>query len=96
MKTPRLSRHHMIPKSRAGEFPGMDNNHPNNIKMVSNEVHRAWHRMFYNMLPNEAYLAVQFLSHLWKTRDYFIVFNSRSPEDAANLIQNEWTPNVER
>jgi len=42
-----LTRHHIIPSSRGGS------RHSNNIALLSDKKHKAYHIMFSNMTPDE-------------------------------------------
>ncbi len=59
-----VDRHHRRPRSRGGS------NHPNNISVVRRSDHKAYHRLFSNMLPDE--LAAM-LTDTWIDPDYYLV-----------------------
>ena len=61
-RTRKRSLHHLIPKSRGGS------DDPDNIRRISDKIHRAWHMVFGNMTPDEA---VDHIKDHWAPLGYF-------------------------
>lgn len=57
-----LTDHHILPRSRGGRFK-------KNIKRVPDSYHRAYHKLFYNMTPDEI---MEYLQKMWFKRGDFI------------------------
>ncbi len=62
------TRHHRKPTSRGGT------NDPRNISFVSEELHRAWHRLFWNADPHTI---VAIINATWIDPDYFFVVKKK-------------------
>lgn len=61
--------HHRHPRSRKDSY-SRHINHPSNLTILETEIHRAWHRIIGNRLPDEvaALLTEKFISP-----DYYLV-----------------------
>lgn len=46
------TKHHRIPEDRGGT------DHPSNIVLLPDDIHRAWHRLFRQMTPLEVFQAI--------------------------------------
>lgn len=58
----RHTTHHLLPTSRGG------GNDPQNLRRIPDEVHRAWHYIFRNMVPEEV---IQEVIDNWTPDGYF-------------------------
>lgn len=94
-----LTRHHMIPSSRAKDFPKLNLNDPKNIKVVEGDVHEAWHAMFNNRTPYEVMKILIMLmekkdNQLRSTFGYWRVFKHQTYAEAVNTVFHDWTPPI--
>lgn len=60
----KVVRHHRVPRSRGGS------DHTCNISIVRERDHKAFHRLFGNMLAEEV---AAMLTDTWIDRDYYLV-----------------------
>jgi len=63
------SRHHRKPRSLGGD------NKNENIIIVSQELHRAWHLLFQNLTPEQICTVI---NTMWLDPDYYFICKKRS------------------
>jgi len=64
-KKKRLSRHHIIPRSRGGSSEN------SNIALVEKKEHQYYHALFENRTPDE--IIVFLVNHFWNGQDYWLI-----------------------
>lgn len=64
-KKKRLSRHHIIPRSRGGSSKD------SNIALVEKKEHQYYHALFENRTPDE--IIVFLVNHFWNGQDYWLI-----------------------
>jgi hypothetical protein len=69
-REPRVTRHHKRPKSRHG------GNEPENIVIVPESKHRAFHHLFWNSTPEEI---ARIPNETWIDPSYVLVVVPRQP-----------------
>lgn len=64
--------------------------------MLTQEVHSAWHNLFFNLLPEEVVHLIPIIGLETEKRieSWKLVFGNRTREQAIELVKREWTPKV--
>jgi hypothetical protein len=62
--------------------------------MLTQEVHSAWHNLFFNLLPEEVVHLIPIIGLETEKRieSWKLVFGNRTREQAIELVKREWTP----
>lgn len=81
-----MDRHHRLPRSRGGS------NHPNNISIVEQKQHRAWHMLVGNMTAKEA---AKMLSDVWIDPNYYFVAIPRKRAEVKRRRKRKYCTDCE-
>jgi hypothetical protein len=81
-----VDRHHRRPRSRGGT------DHPDNISIVRRADHKAYHRLFGNMLADEI---AAMLTDTWIDSDYYLVAVRRHKKQPKRRRKRRYCVNCE-
>lgn len=76
-----MDRHHRLPRSRGGS------NKPDNISIVEQKQHRAWHMIVGNMTAIEV---ARMLSDTWIDPNYYLIAMPRKRKVAKKKRQRKY------
>lgn len=93
-KSPRRSRHHLVPKSRCREL-GLDPDDHRNVKLIPHRDHRRWHNLWDNLTPYEVLAIIQAAINKGYTlcpKEWQLLFGVSDLPKACQRIQRRWCP----
>jgi hypothetical protein len=92
----RATDHHRLPQSRVHEF-GENPDFYDNVRVVPVRLHKAWHRLFYNLTPAEVIAQLQeegesvFLTNEKKQKAWGLLFpHFTQLEEVIEVIERFW------